>query len=281
MAVITGNNAANFLVGGAPNDVIRGLGGNDQLIGNAGDDVLDGGTGADQMIGGTGNDRYYVDNAGDTTVEGFNSGVDSVYSTITWTLSANVENLVLIAGAINGTGNGLNNAITGSAGNNFLQGGGGDDKIVAGLGFDILLGDAGADTLIGGDGADVANGGTGSDRLYGGLGMDTLTGGAGNDWFIFDTAPGAGNVDSILDFNSAADSIGLMGIVFPALSTGVLNAAEFRVGPVAIDPTDRIIYDMPTGNLFYDADGNGAGAQVQFASVVPGTFMNPADFIVA
>ncbi|MEN0108093.1 MAG: calcium-binding protein, partial [Pseudomonas sp.] len=66
------------------------------LIGNSRDNILDGVTGADRMVGGAGNDTYYVDNLGDRTVELANEGIDTVQASISHTLAANVENLILL-----------------------------------------------------------------------------------------------------------------------------------------------------------------------------------------
>jgi Ca2+-binding RTX toxin-like protein len=147
MAYITGNNNKNTLIGTADADHILGYGGNDTLKGMGGHDTLDGGTGADTMLGGLGDDTYYVDNSGDVVFEGTNAGDDTVVSSITQILDANVENLVLAsgAGAINGVGNDLDNNIWGNASTNVLKGGGGDDMLDGGGGADSMYGGAGDD----------------------------------------------------------------------------------------------------------------------------------------
>ena len=120
------------------------------LIGNGGNNKLDGKAGADAMSGGLGNDTYVVDNAADVIQENGGEGTDTVETSLTYTLAANVENLTLTgASNVNGTGNSLANVLTGNSGNNILTGGGGDDTIAAGLGNDTLDGGAGNDTLKG------------------------------------------------------------------------------------------------------------------------------------
>jgi Ca2+-binding RTX toxin-like protein len=96
-----------------------------------------------------------------------------------------------------------------------------------------------------------------------------LSGGNGSDLFVFSSSSvAAGGVDRITDFNPAADWIDL-GLEFAALTNGPLRADEVRLGERAADWNDRIIYNKNTGELFYDADGNGAGAQVKFAEFTP------------
>src|SRR5262249_52025194 len=119
------------------NDTLSGGGGADTLLGGDGNDFIDGGTGADTMRGGTGNDTYVVDNGNDVVLESINEGTDSVQSSVTFTLSDNVENLSLTgSGNINGTGNALANVITGNAANNALAGLAGADALDGGLGTD-------------------------------------------------------------------------------------------------------------------------------------------------
>ena len=155
-------------------DFIDGLAGDDTLYGAAGDDYLRGGLGADTMYGGTGNDTYVVDNNGDIVNETGGDGVDTVWSSLSWSLGTGLENLTLGAGGgtIDGFGNAVDNLITGNHAHNILWGMDGDD---------ILLGLGGSDTLFGGDGADQLDGGSQNDILSGGVGDDQLTGGAGDD----------------------------------------------------------------------------------------------------
>jgi len=119
MAVYTGTDGNDTLIGSADDDTINGGAGADVLYGGDGNDSLDGGTGADTMLGGIGNDTYVVDNTGDVVTENANEGTDLVISSInTYTLPNNVENLTLRGTAgvwIWGYGNELDNVIIGNA----------------------------------------------------------------------------------------------------------------------------------------------------------------------
>ena len=104
--------------------------GNDLLTGNTGNNVLDGSAGADKLDGGAGNDSYVVDNPGDVVTENSAMGTDTVRSSIGYTLGANVENLTLTGtGAVNGSGNSLDNLIAGNSANNALNGAEGIDTV--------------------------------------------------------------------------------------------------------------------------------------------------------
>jgi Ca2+-binding RTX toxin-like protein len=226
------------LIGGIEDDVLRldansdgaelnGGGGNDTLAGGSHADLLIGGTGQDSMEGGLGNDTYIVDDAGDVVSEAANEGIDKVMSSISYTLGANVENLVLTgAAAINGTGNSLNNVIVGNAADNVITGGAGADTLTGGLGNDTYSVDDAGDVVseavnegfdkvmscisftlganlenltltgtaaINATGNELNNvivGNAAANIIAGGLGADTLTGGLGAD-----TLTGGGGAD--------------------------------------------------------------------------------------
>jgi Ca2+-binding RTX toxin-like protein len=266
-----GTNSIRLEVGGSTLDmrsvdwadqyVLQGSGGDDVILGSNYSDVISGGDGADRLWGGSdgmdelrggAGDDIYVDVViiegsldEDVIVEGRDAGIDTVETRLTYgTLPTNVENLIY-------TGAGI------------FYGGGNHDG-------NMIVGGARADriTAMGGD-----------DRLHGGGGSDTLYGGAGADTFLFETLLGTGNVDKIGDF-AAGDAIALDRAIFAALpGRGTALAGDaFVVGASAQDAEDRIIYDQASGKLFYDADGNGAGARILFAQVTAGTEIGAADF---
>ncbi|AEG56748.1 calcium-binding protein [Sinorhizobium meliloti] len=238
----------------------------DTIVGNSssnfirafkGNDFINGAGGADEMRGGAGNDTYYVDNAGDIVNETADSGAgtDTVRSSISFNLGntaaaiGNLEHLTLLnTGNISGTGNSLNNTLTGNSGNNGLNGAGGNDLI------------------------------------DGGLGNDSLRGSTGLDTFLFSTALNAvTNVDTILDFNIADDTVRLENAIFDAIQgVGALTAAQFvsNTAGVADTSDQRIVYESDTGKLYYDSDGNGAAGSVHFATLGTNLNITASDFFV-
>ncbi|RON27000.1 calcium-binding protein, partial [Pseudomonas frederiksbergensis] len=139
---LTGNELDNSLTGNAAANV---------LDGKAGADTLDGGLGADLMIGGTGNDTYIVDNLKDVVTETSTlaSEIDTVRSSVSWTLSANVENLILTGtNNLNGVGNALDNVLNGNSGNNVLNGGTGLDTLSGGAGDDTYTLDQAGELVL-------------------------------------------------------------------------------------------------------------------------------------
>ena len=227
-------NVENLLLTGS--SAIDGIGNNlaNAITGNSADNTLNGNTGDDTLIGGLGNDVYVVDSTLDVVIEGVGGGVDTIRSTASYSMSANVENLNLVGNAaITGSGNSLDNIITGNSAANIINGGAGND---------------------------------------------TLTGGGGSDAFKFATTLNAAtNVDTITDFG-ASDQLQLHHLVFTqAGSVGTLSDNAFVSGAgltTGQDADDRIIYNTTTGNLYYDADGSGAGSSILFAQL--GTTTHPS-----
>jgi Ca2+-binding RTX toxin-like protein len=288
------------------------------ISGNAGHNLLNGLAGNDKMTGGAGNDTYVVDAAGDAVVETIGQGIDTVNSSVSKLLAANVENLVL-TGILNiaGTGNTLANTLSGNAGSNTLDGAAGNDTMKGGLGNDIYVVDAVADAVIelaaqgtdtvrsaisetlsvnvenllltgvansNGTGnalANVVTGNAGANVLDGKAGKDVLTGGGGKDAFLFSTAlSGTTNVDVVTDFSVPDDTIRLENAVFTTLVAGALPGAAFFIGASAHDASDRIIYNSATGALIYDTNGSALGGAVQFATLDRGLALTSADFLV-
>ena len=244
---LTGNELANRITGNDGVNILRGNGGADIISAAGGDDFLVGGDGADTMAGDAGNDTFYVNNTGDIVYEAVGQGNDRVAASVSYTLTggAEVERLeaenLTDTTALDLTGNELANALLGNNGANTLDGKGGND---------------------------------------------TLQGVGGADVFAFTTAVGAGNVDTIIDFGNdlseidgPTDKIALDDAVFAGIGTpGSFNANAFVVGPAALDADDRIIYS--NGQLLYDADGNGAGAAIQFATLAGAPLLVATDFMV-
>ena len=144
--------------------------------------------------------------------------------------------------------------ITGNASGTNLTAGGGNDTLAGAAGNDTLWGEGG------------------NDWLEGGLGADFMNGGAGNDSFVF-REMGTANADHVNDFVTAVDKLDFDHAAFAAMgATGNFAAGDARFYAAAgaaagHDADDRLVYDTTTGNLWYDADGNGAGA-AQLAAIV-------------
>ena len=134
--------------------------------------------------------------------------------------------------------------------------------------------------LFGNEFGQTIYGNAGANILDGKGGADVLQGFGGADGFTFTTELGGGSVDRILDFEAGVDKILLDDAVFAGLAPGALAAGAFRTGAAAADADDRIIYDSATGALLFDADGNGAGAAIQFATLTGAPPISAGDFAV-
>ncbi|MEI7839778.1 MAG: tandem-95 repeat protein [Methylococcaceae bacterium] len=200
--------------------------------------VIDGGTGADTMAGGTGDDTYYVDNVGDVVTEVTKQGVDTVISTVDYSLASlpYVENLTLSGTVLNATGNSYANKIIGNASDNVIVGGAGNDS------------------------------------LNGGLGNDSLTGGLGNDHFQLTTAIGSTNIDTITDF-AKGDKIDLSKSIFTSLSGSRLATSNFGVDKyISYDKTTGVLsYDA-------DATGSGLPVQIAVIGTTTHPTLSATDF---
>ena len=176
--------------------------------------------------------------------------------------------------------------LNGGAGKDALFGGAGKDDVQGGAGADSLHGGNGGDTLGGGKGDDALFGGDGGDILNGGLGDDRLAGGKGPDTFVFSTALGPHNVDTIADFG-AGDVIALDASIFEGigpkgeLADALFATSLFDTGVHPIHPDARIIYNPLSGDVFYDENGNQPGGLILFAKVAPQTNLGHGDFLVS
>jgi Ca2+-binding RTX toxin-like protein len=135
------NSSVSFSLGAnIENLTLTGTSAGRVAVGNSLDNIITGSSAVDTLMGGDGNDLYYV-TAGDTVFETAGQGTDTVSSAATHVLAANVENLILTGTSnINGTGNDLDNNITGNNGNNTLNAGtDGIDTLSGGLGNDTYI----------------------------------------------------------------------------------------------------------------------------------------------
>lgn len=164
---LSGLRGDDLLLGRAGDDILKGGADSDRLEGEDGNDVLDGSSGRDTLIGGRGDDTYGVNGPGDRIIEAANQGLDTVQSSFSYRLGANLENVTLIGTrAINGTGNTYNNILIGNNTRNILRGLGGNDRLDGGRGNDLLDGGVGSDILVGGLGNDVYVINSVSDRIF-------------------------------------------------------------------------------------------------------------------
>jgi Ca2+-binding RTX toxin-like protein len=244
-------------------------------------------------VGGVGNDTYIIDNSGDIVTETSTlaTEIDTVKSSITYTLKNNLENLILTGTtAINGVGNTLNNVITGNSGTNNLNGSTGIDTLIGGLGNDTYVVDNIGDivtetsnlsteidtvqssvnhilgtnvenltltgtTAINGTGNLLNNtitGNSGNNLLSGGAGNDILTGNAGSD---------------ILVGNHGNDTLNL------GLNDGVADILRYTNGDGSdvinqfVKGIDKLAF---TGISFIDVIVSGSDTQLRLGNGITG-----------
>jgi 2',3'-cyclic-nucleotide 2'-phosphodiesterase (5'-nucleotidase family) len=238
--VIPAGAGADTVDAGAGNDSVDGGSGDDSLTGGNGGDTLDGGLGADTLAGGTGGDLYLVDDAGDAVTEAARAGFDTVMSSIAATvLGANIEALVLLDGAVSGTGNAAANRLTGNAGDNTLAGLGGADTLIGGEGADVFLFTASSDSHPQNPTRrDVIEGFVrGEDKLH--LDFDANVHRAGDQDFVFVTGPFVDRQAGVVRVEGAGPDA-----VLVLASVNGNTAAEFGVlvrGVTTLDASDFIL----------------------------------------
>lgn len=293
----------NLTLTGSANTSATGNSAINILTGNTGNNTFDGGASNDTLIGGLGDDTYIVIATGDTITELTGEGIDTVISSVAWTLTGDLDNLTLTGAALIGTGDALVNIITGTSGANTLDGGTGADILIGGTGNDIYIVDntndvvqetsalvteidtvkSSADVILSanvenlimtvgghsGTGNALVNtltGSTGNDTLDGGAGNDKMVGNAGNDTYI---------IDSLLDVIS--DSAGIDTVIAAfnyTLTSGIENLTLLN-GAGNLNATGN-----GSSNVITDNDGNnilngGSGIDtLSYATATAGVTMN-------
>lgn len=216
ISLLTGN-AKIDLTGDGNDNVLVGNAAINTLIGGNGDDILDGKAGADILNGGAGDDTYFVDviraangTGGDVITE--TTGNDTVKTTFSASLLSaqfnGIENLTLLAGALNATG------------------------------------DEGDNELIGNDGANLIDGGLGADDMDGGKGNDTyIVDDIGDDVSELFTAAQGGGIDTVrssvnFELGDNIENLTLTGNALEGIGNELSNSIIGNAGDNFIDGDD-------------------------------------------
>jgi serralysin len=244
----------NLTMTGTGNITMQGNNLDNLIIGNGGSNTFNARAGDDTIMAGGGNDR--IDMFGNGFASYGAEVVDGGTGIDTMDFSGYAKTGIVVnlgTGQITGGGDAGSGTVAVSN----------VERVTTGAFNDRFTGDSGANLF---------DGRGGNDTLSGGGGNDTLTGGTGNDFFVFDTAPGSGNVERITDFSSAPDQLQFENAIFTAIgAAGTLAAGDGRFWAAAgatsgHDANDRVVYNVSTGSLYYDADGSGAGASQLIAT---------------
>jgi Ca2+-binding RTX toxin-like protein len=307
--LMLGNGAFNA-IGNNLNNTLTGNAFNNTLQGGAGDDFLDGGTGADILAGGTGNDTYVIDGLEDTVIELAGEGRDTVRTSISYTLGANIEDAVLLGNAaLNLNGNDANNRLTGNGGDNVIDGGLGADVMIGGGGNDTYYVDNVADAIVeywpyahsqvfasvdytlstnietltltgsalngtGNYSDNRINGTSGNNILDGKAGADVLTGFAGDDTYIVDNIN-----DQVIELADDGHDVVRTSVSYTLgsnIEDGVL------LGAAAINLTGNDQINVLTGNNGDNVLDGGAGADTLIGGAGNDTYVldNIGDVII-
>ncbi|MFB2553476.1 beta strand repeat-containing protein [Ensifer soli] len=284
----------NVILMGTLNLSATGNGLANTLAGNAGDNRLDGGAHADVMAGGAGNDIYVVDAIGDRIVELKNKGTDTVNASVSFSLSGQaIESLVLTgSGAIDGVGNSSANVITGNSGANRIDGGTNADQMYGKGGNDTYIVDnagdrvfeannAGMDTVnsavsfslsgqaienltltgsaainaTGNSSANVITGNSGANRIDGGTQADQMHGRGGNDAYIVDNIG-----DRVFEAASGGTDMVNSSVAFSLAGQAIENLT--LTGRAEIKATGNGLANIIKGNGVANILDGGLGADI-------------------
>ena len=230
--------------GEAAGDTYRSI---ENVAGTSFDDILIGDARKNVFLGMNGND-IFVGGAGADGYDG-GAGTDlASYETSTIGVTVNMKQMTLN---------------TGDAEGDFFEK---IEGIIGSAHKDDLTGDTKDNVIYGGREDDRIDGGGGNDELWGDseeFGVD------GADTFVF-TGPSTTDLKRIMDFD-VMDHVELSRTGF-----GLHPAYQLTVGstliiahasPTATTNSPTFLVEQSTGNLYFDADGNGSGAKELIANV--------------
>ena len=277
----TGNDS---LYGGDADDRLQGQAGDDVLSGDAGNDILSGGAGDDEISGGAGLDTLRAEDGADSVYGGADNDIIFAHAGVGLVDGGAGTDTLRVTGPLAVNTAGVHVDLTGvfdllgvvAPLTRFAEEISGIENVTGGTGNDFITGDGQVNTL---------RGGLGNDTIVSGLGADVLVGGGGADVFVFTGI--TGGADEIRDYTIGTDRIGLVDGAFGDINASNIGiAGRFTISATGtVGPTGvaQFIFDDSGpgfGQLFFDADGNGAGVAVLLATLFPTTgTVNAAEFL--